>query len=72
MMNPATNVVKKVTSFFEYLLENLFRDVSNEFQYSADSVDLLTEICFHEGLRFYKPQYADGYQFLIHAFNLNI
>ena len=49
------NVVKKFTFFFEYVLENLFRDVSNEFQYSADSVDLLKEIYFHLGLRFYKP-----------------
>lgn len=49
------NAVKKFASFFEYSLENLFRDVSNEFQYSADSVDLLKEICFHQGLHFYKP-----------------
>ena len=49
------NAVKKFASFFEYFLENLFRDVSNEFQYSADSADLLKEICFHLGLRFYKP-----------------
>ena len=32
------NVVKKFTTFFEYLLESLFRDVSNEFQYSTDSI----------------------------------
>ena len=41
------NVVKKVTSFFNYYLENLFRDISNEFKYCVDSLFILEEVTFH-------------------------
>ena len=43
------NVVKKLTSFFDYYLENLFRDISNEFKYCANSLFLLEEVTFHMG-----------------------
>ena len=49
------NEVKKVTSFFNYYLENLFRDISNEFKYCADSLFLLEEVTFHMGKKFRKP-----------------
>ena len=49
------NAVKKVTSFFDCYLENLFRDISNEFKYCADSLFLLEEVTFHMGKKFRKP-----------------
>ena len=49
------NVVKKLTSFFDYYLENLFRDISNEFKYCADSLFLMEEVTFHIGKNFRKP-----------------
>ena len=47
--------MKKLTSFFDYYLENLFRDISNEFKYCADSLFLLEEVTFHMGKKFRKP-----------------
>ena len=49
------NVVKKLTSFFDYYLENLFRDISNELKYCADSLFLLEEVTLHMGKKFRKP-----------------
>ena len=49
------NVVKKLTSFFDYYLENLFRDIPNEFKYCADFIFLLKEVTFHMGKKFKKP-----------------
>ena len=49
------NVVKKLISFFDYYLENLFRDISNEFKYCNDSFFLLKEVTFHLGKKFRKP-----------------
>ena len=40
------NVVKKMTSFFDYYLENLFREISNEIEYQAVSLFLLEEVTF--------------------------
>ena len=50
------NIVKKITSFFDYFLENLFRDVSNEFKFSPDALDLLKQLTFHMSHNFRKPQ----------------
>ena len=49
------NAVKKLTSFFDYYLENFFRDISNEFKCCADSLFLLEEVTFHIGKKFRKP-----------------
>ena len=49
------NVVKKMTSFFDYYLENLFRDISNEIEYQAVSLFLLEEVTFYMGKKFRKP-----------------
>ena len=49
------NVVKKLISFFDYYMENLFRDISNEFKYCNDSFFLLKEVTFHLGKKFRKP-----------------
>ena len=49
------NVVKKLTLCFKYFLENLFRDVSTEFKFSADCLDLLQQLTFHLGMEFTKP-----------------
>ena len=49
------NVVKKFTSFFEFFLENLFRDVSNEFKYCAGSLALLEDVTFHMQTTYRKP-----------------
>ena len=49
------NAVKKVTSFLDYYLENLFRDISSEFKYCADSLFLLEEVTFHMDKKFRKP-----------------
>ena len=46
------NVVKKLTFFFDYYLENLFRDISNEFKYCVDSLFLMEEVTFHMGKKF--------------------
>ena len=49
------NVVKKLTFFLDYYLENLFRDISNEFKYCADFLFLLEEVTFHMGKKFRMP-----------------
>ena len=49
------NIVKKLTSTFDYYLENLYRDVSTEFRFSPDSIEILQSITHHLGLTFRKP-----------------
>ena len=49
------NIVKKLTSCFNYFLKNLFRDVSTEFKFSPDCLDLLQQCTFHLGMKFRKP-----------------
>ena len=49
------NIVKKIVSFFDYFLENLFGDVTNEFKYCADSLAILEEMTFHMGKKFRNP-----------------
>ena len=49
------NIVKNFTSYFDQFLEHLFRDVSTEFKYSADSLDYLKEFSFHMKIDFRKP-----------------
>ena len=45
------NIVKILTSTFDYYLENLYRDVST----SPDSIEILQLITHHLGLTFRKP-----------------
>ena len=49
------NIVKKLTSCFNYFLENLFRDVSTELKVSPGCLDLLQQLTFHLGIKFRKP-----------------
>ena len=49
------NIVKKITSVFDYFLENLLRDVSNEFKFCADNLAISEEITFHLGIKYRKP-----------------
>lgn len=49
------NIVKKFVSHFEHFLENLFRDISTEFKFSADNLSYLKEFAFHLGIKFRKP-----------------
>ena len=49
------NIVKKFTSFFDFFLENLFRDVANEFKFCVDSLAMLQEFAFHMNTTFRKP-----------------
>ena len=46
---------EKTDILFDYYLENLFRDISNEFKYCADSLFLLEEVTFHMDKKFRKP-----------------
>ena len=49
------NIGKELTLFFNYFLEKLIRDVSTEFKFSPDCLDLLQELTFHLGMKFKKP-----------------
>ena len=49
------NIVKKLTSTFDYNLENLYRDISTQFKFSPDSIEILQSITHHLGLTFRKP-----------------
>ena len=49
------NIVKKLMPCLNYLLENLFSDVSTEFKFSPDCLDLLQQLMFHLGMKFKKP-----------------
>ena len=49
------NIVKKLTSTFDYYLENLYRDVSTEFKFPPDSIEILQSITHHLGFTFRKP-----------------
>ena len=49
------NIVKKLTPTFDNYLENLYRDVSTEFKFSPDSIEILQSITHHLGLTFPKP-----------------
>ena len=49
------NIVKKLTSTFDYYLENLYRGVSTEFKFSPDSIEILQSITDHLDLTFRKP-----------------
>ena len=48
------NIVKKLTSTFDYYFENLYRDLSTEFKFSPDSIEILQSITHHLGLTFRK------------------
>ena len=50
-------IVKNVTSFFDYLLENLFRDVACAFKFCVDSLAMLQEFASHMNNTSRKPQY---------------
>ena len=49
------NFVKKMTSYFGYYLEGLFRDIYHNFQHSASSLVILGGMALHFGLSFRHP-----------------
>ena len=49
------NFVKKMTSYFGYYLEGLFRDIYHDFQHSASSLEILEGMALHFGLSFRYP-----------------
>ena len=49
------NIVKNFVKYFDNFLEHLFRDISTEFKFSADSLHHLKEVAFHLGIKFRKP-----------------
>ena len=49
------NIIKKLCSYFENYVENLFRQICTDFATSADSLEILKEITYHLEMTFRKP-----------------